>query len=927
MKKRANKLLALVLAAAMMIPSNVFAAAEAPAVGGELPASVESTAGESTNADNTEIKIPEVENTLDSSVTTSNETAPVSIDDQVVETQDEQMPEALALNVSPKNSSAVNDAVELRGVADHVSDKEGVVYRYIYFDGITWRDIKTSDVLETVNWTPAQAGSYILCFQIVYEGKNYNSMTAYTVQNRSLKITGLDNKLSTDGKNVTITPKLETNVNASGLKYSYQIYDLESLVWTNLEMDTTASSCVWTPKKSGGYWIHVTVKDDFGLNQTYTMCYGVSEPSISGFDTDVKSPHVVDQPIVLTGSVKNPSEQELTYEYLVYYNGYWKSLSKKTTLDSYSWKPDKKGSYLLCFQIYRGDKVVEQKFIYYTIAAPVITGDKVIYDDSEESSIKLDTDITSNDVNGEYRWLVYHLDNKVWELVQDWSKTKTASWDPPKAGGYWLHVEYRTKDGQTKQATVGYSVKDIEVTSFTVDKPSPVGVTTTITLSGKVRNPLKEKLTYRYIYYDGITWHEISSSDKLEPCEWTPEIGNYLLCLQVIDSNKKAYNSFLSYVVEPLRTEITGMTLYTPDDKTYFARVDTDSNDPKLTYEYQRYDVEKGIWYSLPMGDNHTTYWIANKSGGQWFHAIVTDSEGKTYTKTLGVNVQSYKIKDFTTEDRILKPGVQTTLKMEGTKNFDEKVTYCLSQWQNDGSWKRLMTSDTKKSYSWTPTIKGYYAFVYQVYNEDGYLVDQKVLNISPNNFEKNGWYYEDGYKFYYINGVKQTNLDGILPKQSDYIAKVNRITCTVTVYASDGANGFIIPVKVFACSVGLRATPTPTGTFHTIEKYRWAYLMGPSWGQYGTRIVGGIYFHSVAGSAPNSYAISAGNYNMLGQPASHGCIRLCVRDAKWLYDNCKKGMEVTIYDSSYPGPLGKGSHILIPAGQNWDPTDPAIAR
>lgn len=91
----------------MMIPSNVFAAAEAPAVGGELPASVESTAGESTNADNTEIKIPEAENTLDSSVTTSAETAPVSIDDQVVETVMSGDAGSAGTSIPPKNSSAV----------------------------------------------------------------------------------------------------------------------------------------------------------------------------------------------------------------------------------------------------------------------------------------------------------------------------------------------------------------------------------------------------------------------------------------------------------------------------------------------------------------------------------------------------------------------------------------------------------------------------------------------------------------------------------------------------------------------------------------------------------------------------------------------------------------------------------------------------
>lgn len=202
-------------------------------------------------------------------------------------------------------------------------------------------------------------------------------------------------------------------------------------------------------------------------------------------------------------------------------------------------------------------------------------------------------------------------------------------------------------------------------------------------------------------------------------------------------------------------------------------------------------------------------------------------------------------------------------------------------------------------------------------------------FHMSEDEVRKNGWIYEKfngkTYKVYYDKGKMLKDVSGIIGRQSSYMAEINRTTCTVTVYAKDGANGFIIPVKAFTCSVGLPATPTPLGKFYTLAKYRWSELMGPSYGQYCTRIVGGILFHSVAGSNMTSYNISAVEYNKLGQPASHGCVRLNVRDAKWIYDNCGLGMEVNIIDSSYPGPYGKPATIKIPAGQNWDPTDPNI--
>lgn len=191
----------------------------------------------------------------------------------------------------------------------------------------------------------------------------------------------------------------------------------------------------------------------------------------------------------------------------------------------------------------------------------------------------------------------------------------------------------------------------------------------------------------------------------------------------------------------------------------------------------------------------------------------------------------------------------------------------------------------------------------------------------------KTGWYYEGGYKFYYIRGKKQLDLDGIIGRQSSYEIRVNRQACTVTVYAKDGNKGYIIPVKRFACSVGKAGSATPKGTFYTPAKYRWHTLMGPSYGQYCTRITGSVLFHSVAGRNMTSYNLNARDYNMLGKPASHGCVRLCVRDAKWIYDNCKLKTKVVIYDSGNPGPLGKPGTIKIPAGQTWDPTDPNVRR
>ena len=153
-----------------------------------------------------------------------------------------------------------------------------------------------------------------------------------------------------------------------------------------------------------------------------------------------------------------------------------------------------------------------------------------------------------------------------------------------------------------------------------------------------------------------------------------------------------------------------------------------------------------------------------------------------------------------------------------------------------------------------------------------------------------------------------------------NYYIRINKATNVVTVYRSNGT-----PNRAFVCSTG---SATPIGTFNTSQKLRWHVLDGPSYGQYCTRIVGGVLFHSVWYYANGDYASqSYVQYNKLGTTASHGCVRLTVADAKWIYENCPLGTSVTVFwGSSANDPLGKPEAIKIPAkygSRGWDPTDP----
>lgn len=121
-----------------------------------------------------------------------------------------------------------------------------------------------------------------------------------------------------------------------------------------------------------------------------------------------------------------------------------------------------------------------------------------------------------------------------------------------------------------------------------------------------------------------------------------------------------------------------------------------------------------------------------------------------------------------------------------------------------------------------------------------------------------------------------------------------------VLAYAMDDNGKYTIPVRYMLCSVGASDTPTPTGTFK-MESFRLRYEIFAntnSYAQYWSIISGRIYFHSILYSSLNASDYT-GSWNNLGKAVSHGCVRLTVPDARWIWYNVAPGSTVVIRKGS----------------------------
>jgi len=101
--------------------------------------------------------------------------------------------------------------------------------------------------------------------------------------------------------------------------------------------------------------------------------------------------------------------------------------------------------------------------------------------------------------------------------------------------------------------------------------------------------------------------------------------------------------------------------------------------------------------------------------------------------------------------------------------------------------------------------------------------------------------------------------------------------------------------IREMICSGGTEENPTPLGEYATNEKIEYSFIPRFDVGAYyWVRFFGAYLFHSVPFDIDGNMIIE--EKEKLGSPASHGCIRLKLDEAKWLYDNLPLGVKVQIY-------------------------------
>ena len=333
--------------------------------------------------------------------------------------------------------------------------------------------------------------------------------------------------------------------------------------------------------------------------------------------------------------------------------------------------------------------------------------------------------------------------------------------------------------------------------------------------------------------------------------------------------------------------------------------------------------------------------WISEPEG--WYYVL---SNGAKVTGWVKVGTKWY----YFDPDNIDYPG----LMISGTEKAIAGVDYIFEAdgsmragWYKAGvDWYYYGETSGQICSGWQ-NVGGYWYYLDPVNGNKAFLGGWKVVNGAWYYFNPGGamatnwlyvggnWYYLAGdgamrtgwqwidnnwYYFYYENDshggshgamARARSIDGwqlqtdgsmVSGKQAEMLAKaqaytsntnylilVDRAACKVSIFA--GSFGAWNNIKYWDCAPGKASTPTVSGTF-TVQGKGYYFDSGSARCYWYTQFYGNYLFHSVLYSKYNGSLMDG----RVGIPLSHGCVRLQIDNAKWIYDNIPRGTKVVIY-------------------------------
>lgn len=324
----------------------------------------------------------------------------------------------------------------------------------------------------------------------------------------------------------------------------------------------------------------------------------------------------------------------------------------------------------------------------------------------------------------------------------------------------------------------------------------------------------------------------------------------------------------------------------------------TSMQNPVTTYNGKDYSLVYDYWYYKDHNPSAVT-----ACGGDDDYALIA------YFVTKGMNLEQQAISTFNEKAyRHNNADLRKAYKSDKAAYYDHFIKYGHNENRdavNDSD--KWIGSNWQKTYNGvdlSPIYDYYYyrdnnpSVVADLTDNDDLLLEYFAkTGILKGQTAKSGVsassskYKEILYKLHPELQSRENQIANGLSSDTQYLILVDKSKYRVYVY--QGTKGNWTKIQDFACVVGKPSTPSPTGTYKT-KDHGYYFNTGGYRCFYWTRITGNYLFHSTIYAQTSTPQREVDG--TMSAAASHGCVRLKLNNAYWIYTHISRGTTVYLY-------------------------------
>ena len=567
--------------------------------------------------------------------------------------------------------------------------------------------------------------------------------------------------------------------------------------------------------------------------------------------------------------ISNDSEVEFRWLQYDVSNKNWSIVSSWSRGNWAVWSPKKAGDYWIYVEARTSDgNITSSVYGYHYDGIQVALNGICLL--NRGTSYDMGVAYTSNDLNLKFRWKIYNLQKKEWKTIQEPTKGNWTTWKPEQAGEYWIYVEAIDSAENITSQVMGFYFEGFELSLngiCTVENRSKVDM-------GVAYKTNDADVQFQWKIYDLTEnkWSVISAWNKGNWSSWKPEhTGDYWLYVEVKTCDEQVKSQVMGYHVGNANIKEFDVNPESPgwtDRKVSLKGTYKDLLGEVMLSRFLVYDGEQ--WTELGR-DIESLEWQPSEIGSYLLCYEIDDADGQVLDQSFkGYNVEEPYINMIYVRD---EGNLQYSMAISRETNDRDTLYRWMYYDLSNKTWHEINGWSKSTAVSWKAPKEGAFWIYVEAKLHNGVVRDYTM-----------GYTVQDYPTDMRLMMARASGYSSATP----YLLMVNRSTHKVGVF--QGWQGNWRCIRYWDCSDGTIKTPTVEGTFK-IGSRGYYFDSGAARCFWYTQFYGNYLFHSVLYNKNGTLMDGR-----LGMALSHGCVRLDINNAKWIYDTIPVNSTVCVY-------------------------------